>query len=491
MSLPLQINREDSRPLYHQIASQIKNQISLGKLPPGTRLPSVRQVAQKLGVTRLTVHNAYAELQADGWIESTVGRGTFVSETAQPMALLSLIGTGHSAEIVLSNVYPISQIPTMRSLAYADPDASLAPIDDFWGCLAALRREAAPIMSYDSPQGDAVLRVELADLLRDRGLEAMPDEILVTQGAMQGLSLVTQALAQPGDRVLVENPTYLGMMHILKTYGMQPIAMPMDDDGPDLAALEQLLRRERPRFMYVIPTFHNPTGYVMSAQRRTDLLALAARYRLPIVEDDVYGLLSYDGPSPLPLKALDRDGIVIYLNTMSKVLMPGIRVGMMVPPPEFVHRLLSLKRAADMFSPTFIQRALASFLHQGRFRSHLRRVIPIYRSRRDALMQALAHYMPDGVTWTRPTGGFCTWVTLPQDNMTAIYQTALRRGLAFTPGQAFLTDNTSDRYFRLCFGSHPSDEIDEIVALLAGVIRDQHNQRTRQDDPLAVWTPLV
>ncbi|MBC7870470.1 MAG: PLP-dependent aminotransferase family protein, partial [Chitinophagaceae bacterium] len=295
MSLPLQINRQDNRPLYHQIASQIKNQISMGRLPPGTRLPSVRQVALKLGVTRLTVHNAYSELQADGWVESTVGRGTFVSENAQPMAILSAIGTQTSADAVLSNCAPIWHLPTLRSLAYANPDPTLAPIDDFWGCLTAMRRDVASLMTYESPQGDPMLRVELTNLLRERGVEAMPDEIIVTSGAMQALSLVTQALAQPGDRVLIEQPTYVGLIHILTTYGLKPISVPMDDEGPNLAAVERALKYDRPRFMYTIANYHNPTGQSMSLQRRRDLLALAAKYKLPILEDDVYGFLGYDG----------------------------------------------------------------------------------------------------------------------------------------------------------------------------------------------------
>ncbi len=491
MSLPLQINRQDNRPLYHQIASQIKNQISMGRLPPGTRLPSVRQVALKLGVTRLTVHNAYSELQADGWVESTVGRGTFVSENAQPMAILSAIGTQTSADAVLSNCAPIWHLPTLRSLAYANPDPTLAPIDDFWGCLTALRRDVATLMTYESPQGDPMLRVELTNLLRERGVEAMPDEIIVTSGAMQALSLVTQALAQPGDRVLIEQPTYVGLIHILTTYGLKPISVPMDDEGPDLAAMERALKHDRPRFMYTIANYHNPTGQSMSPQRRRDLLALAAKYKLPILEDDVYGFLGYDGiPSPA-LKAEDPNHQVIYISSMSKIMIPGLRVGFMVAPPEMVNRLLSLKRAADLFSPMFIQRALAAFLHQGRMRSHLRRMIPIYRGRRDALMQALAHYMPEGVTWTRPAGGFCTWLTLPQDNMTVLYQAALQRGLAFTPGQAFMTEPGIDRHLRLCFGSQSSEDIDEIVALLGQIMREHRDSPHRASESMAVWTPLV
>jgi DNA-binding transcriptional MocR family regulator len=291
--------------------------------------------------------------------------------------------------------------------------------------------------------------------------------------------------------VLVESPTYLGMVHILKTYGLRPISVPMDDEGPDLTVIERAMHHDRPRFFYTVPTFHNPTGLCMSETRRRDLLDLAASYKLPIIEDDIYGPLALDGPAPLTLRSMDRDGIVIYVGSASKVLMPGLRVGWMVASSELQHELILRRLAIDLFGPPFVQRALALFIQQGRLKAHLKRVLPVFRTRRDALMKALRRHMPEGVTWTQPVGGFSTWATLPADIMTSVYHGALQRGVAFTPGTAFLADSTSDRYMRLCYSTQPVEELDGIVALLAGVIRERLANPIEAENIGQLWTAMA
>lgn len=493
MSLSIQINRDDQRPVYLQIASQIKNQISTGRLPPGTRLPSVRQLADALNVNRLTVHNAYSELQADGWVESTVGRGTYVLQQAQPMTILSSATAHISPDSVLSDFHPIKQIPSLRSLASTEPDSCFAPIDELWGMLMGLRRDAANLLSYESPQGDAALRVALStSVLPERGVEALPDEIIVTSGAMQGLSMVARILAKPGDNVLVEEPTYLGLIHILRTQGLNPIPVPLDENGPDLDMIERSIQRDKPRFMYTIPTFHNPTGYVMAHERRVKLLEIAARYGLTIVEDDINGSLAYDSPPPPALKSLDKDERVVYISSVSKMLAPGLRVGWVIAPCWLQRQLLSLRMATDLYGPAFIQRALANFLDQGRLKPHLRRVLPLYRARRDAFLRAMDRHMPEGVTWTRPTGGFSNWVTLPQENMIAIYRAALQQGVAFTPGQAFLSGSTANRHMRVCYSTQPAEDFDDILALLGSLIQQENERGTLlETEPVPIYTPVT
>jgi DNA-binding transcriptional MocR family regulator len=319
----------------------------------------------------------------------------------------------------------------------------------------------------------------------------MPDEIIITSGSMQGLSLVAQALGRRGDTVLVEQPTYMGMIHILEMQGLRPIPIPFDAEGPELDAIERALRVERPRFMYTVPTFHNPTGFNMSSTRRRDLLQLASRNHLPIVEDDIYGMLAYDAPPPLAMKANDPADLVIYISSFSKVLMPGLRVGYMVAPQAFYDHLLSLKRANDLFGTTFVQHAVAEFLRQGRLRAHLKRVLPVYRSRRDALLRSLARYMPSGVTWTKPTGGYSSWVTLPEDNMLAVYRAALGHGLAFTPGEAFLIAPRTSRHLRLCFGNQPAEDIADLVAILGDLIRNQPADSFVKKLDVPIYAPLA
>lgn len=492
MSLQINLDREAGRPLYQQIAAQIRAQIGAGQLPTGTRLPTIRQLSQSLGVTRLTVQSAYGELQAEGLIEATVGRGTFVASTAQPRSLMATLGRRINPDSVLNDLLQVTQIPVARSLAIADPDPMLFPAEEFWDSLGALRPNAAALLQYQLPQGDALLRVELAKLMQERGVEVVPDEIIVTSGVTQALSLVTQALARPGDTVVVEQPTYLGLLHILKAHGVRPVGVPLDAEGPQLDALERIAIQQRPRFFYTIPSFQNPTGICMSPARRRDVLALAERYGLLLVEDDLYSRLSYDNPAPPALKAGDSTGVVIYLDGVSKMLLPGLRVGYLVAPSPLREQLLSLRRSTDLCGPGLVHRALADFLHKGKLRTYLRRAVPRYRERRDTLLQALQRSMPDGVSWTTPEGGYCCWVTMPPSSALGdLYQAALARGVVFTPGEVFLAEAEPHRHLRLCFGSQPPDVIREAVGVVGELVHERLVQGERPRQQAHEWALLV
>ncbi len=439
MSTTLTLDRTSGLALYRQIAEQIKNQIADGRLPAGARLPTVRQLAETAGVSRLTVQNAYGELQSGGWIEATVGRGAFVSGAIGQRRQLVERTAPITAGLVIEDMLAVGHVEGMRSLANASPDPRLFPAEEFWGILTGLHSQASHLVEYGATQGDPGLRVELAKLVRDRGVIAMPDEVLITNGATQALTLATQALCRPGDIVLVEQPTYLSFLNILQTHGIQALSVPLDDDGPNVDALEQLALQTRPRFFYTMPTFHNPTGLCASSDRRRQILALAERYGFLVVEDDIYARMSYDAPALPALKSLDESGIVIYVSSFSKTLMPGLRLGYLIAPPHLLRRLVDLRRATDLCGPQAFQVALAEFLRRDGLKRCLRRTLPIYRERRAALLAALDATMPAGVSWTRPQGGFCCWMTLPpQPVFGDLYQAALRQGWAFAPGEVFL-----------------------------------------------------
>lgn len=443
-------------------------------MPVGAKLPPIRQMAEQLGVTRLTAQTAYDELRAQGWIETVIGKGTFVARTARPEALIDSVGHSSTPDSVLDDQPKINQIAIVRSFAYAEPDPELFPAGEFWGELHRLRAESAALLRYSWPQGDPALRTALADLLRERGVEAMPDNILVTSGVTQGISLITQALTRPGDVVVVERPTHLGLINSLRTYHVRAVDVPLDEHGPRLDELERIIVQYRPRFFHTVPNFHHPTGTLMSPERRRALLALARRYSLILVEDDSSGQLAYDGDPAPALKSLDEAEQVIYISSMSKVMMPGLRVGYVVAPEPLHRQLVSLRRAADFCGPPFVQRAVANFIQSGALRRHLRRVIPIYRERRDRLLRDLRWHMPPGVTWTHPRGGFACWVTLPPGiDATVVSREVLRRGFAFTPGDAFLVAPGSNDHLRICFVSQPERVISEAVVVLSRVIEAQ------------------
>lgn len=472
---PLEIttDRNAERPLYLQIADGIAGLIASGELAAGDRLPTVRELSAQLSVTRVTAHNAYSHLQAEGLAESTVGRGTFVAGSAEgppspPRRPAPWYGPVDMGLQLLrgSNV---------DSLALADPDTRLAPAEEFIEALQSIVAPSAALLRYGATEGDPELREQIAARLRRRGVECSPEEILITTGSTQALSMAAQSLARPGDRVLVEQPTYFGFLSTLKVHDLHPVGVPMDREGPDPEILERLIIRERPRFLYTVPSFHNPTGVTMSPGRRRIVMELSARYSLPVVEDDVFHPLDYgrEGPRPVrPLKADDERGLVYYVDSFSKTLLPGLRIGYIVAPPAGGPRISALHYVSTLGNAHILQRALSVFMNKGIYDAHLRRVIPVYRRRRDALLKALGKEMPEGTEWTSPEGGYCCWVTLPGGiGSEEVFRLAMERGVAFTPGHLFEAQPRSQTRLRLCFGSISPERIREALAVLGDIVR--------------------
>ena len=495
-----QLDRNSHIALYQQIVDQFVETIRAKRLPAGARLPTIRQMAQTLGVTRVTVQNAYDELQGMGWIEATVGRGTFVSSTppfdTARIPMSADWGQSMTADAVIDDLLQIHQLQAgqhdmMPSLALASPDPRLFPTERLWEGLSCLEQDSKALLCYGSPQGDIQLRIALAEQLLERGLTATADQIIVTNGLTQGLSLVTQVLSRPGDRVLVEQPTYLGFLNLLRAHHLEPLGVPLDEDGPALDVLETLAIQYRPRFFYTIPTYQNPTGLCITPKRREALVDWAERHGIVLIEDDIYGRLSYHGEPPRPIKAYDESDTVVYLTSESKVFFPGLRVGSIVAPRPIHERLLSLRRAIDLCGSQLTQRLLVKFLADKGQQKHLRRVLPIYRRRRDTMLSALRQSMPREVTWTEPAGGYCIWLTMPNHPaLHNIQQLALRHGIAIAPGEVFLSQPTEHKHIRLAFSYEDDETIYRCVHRLGRLIEDRLQTAT---PPLMAndWKPLV
>ena len=474
MSLSLQIKRDTKLALYRQIAEQIRTLIQTAVLPPGARLPTVRQLSAELSVTRVTVQTAYDELRADGLIESIVGSGTYVSQT-KPMLQPREIAAEFDPDAVFGDIHHLMHVSVVRKMAATVPDAAMFPVDEFWNGLIGLRSEGRDLLRYGTASGDMYLRVAIMELLHGLGIRGTPDEVLITHGAMHGIDLTARALARPGDVALIEEPTFLVMHNLLKMLGIRPIAIPLDNEGPRLDVLEQVLQREQPKFYYTMPNFHNPTGLCFSTQRRHDLLNLAQQHKLTILEDDTYSYLSYDGPTPTPLAALSdsSNDNIIYLGGLSKMLLPGLRVGYIhTPSPLLMQKITEVRQVSQLSGSPLIERATATFLTSGGFKRHLKRTLPVYRQRRDTMLNALRLYMPKFVSWTEPTGGFCCWLTMPRLFAPGeLYRTALQQGIAVTAGEAFLALPTETDHCRLSFGNQSREGIFAGVEQLAQIIK--------------------
>lgn len=499
-NVTFQLERDSGVALYQQIVDQFKSQIRARHLPGGAQLPTIRHLAQELGVTRVTVQSAYDELQASGWIEATVGRGTFVSEQTPPLPALTTVSNHFdqplSADAVINDLLQIHHLQTQQhysghSLALAAPDPRLFPIEAFAESWAAVQPEVRALLCYGSPQGDPQARAVLAELVQKRGVNVSPDQLIVTNGLTHGLALVTQALAQPGDRVLVEQPTYLGFLNLLKAYRLEPIGVPLDDEGPQLAVLEQLAVQYRPRFFYTIPTYQNPTGCCASEERRQALVAWAERHHIVLVEDDIYARLAYNGDPPLAIKHHDASGVVVYVTSESKVLFPGLRIGAIVAPRPLHERILSLRRATDLCGSPIVQRVFAHFVQHKGLHHHLRRVLPLYRRLRDVMLTALRRSMPPGVHWTEPAGGYCIWLTLPLlSTLRDLPQAALHQGVAIAAGDVFLTHPGAQQWIRLAFSYEDEETIRRCVQVLGNLITERIQQAPQPPTQLD-WLPLV
>jgi GntR family transcriptional regulator/MocR family aminotransferase len=492
--------RAGKAPLSRQIQLHFERLIGQGLLGTGVKLPATRELAQELGVNRTTVALAYDELVAGGWARAHVGQGTFVADRVPAPVGLPRAATprldwtaflSKGAQVIAADTRRrrgYSQVPQPGpgaiSFAGGMPDSGLFPTEAFRRVLNRVIREEGPeLLQYYPARGYPPLREFLSGYLLRFGLEARPEEILIVNGSQQGFDLVARTLLDPGDFVAIEEPSYPRAMQVFRSFGAQLLPVPMVNGGLDPEHLDRLLERQSPKLLYCQPSAHNPTGLTMRDETRKRLLEVAARHRLPIMEDGFDGSLFFGPRPPAPLKALDVSGLVVYVGTFSKILFPGLRLGWVVAAPELIERLEVAKELADIHTSPLIQAAVYHFCRQRLLDRHQTRVLREYGRRRAALLQALAKRMPPGVTWTDHEGGFSLLLTLPPGmDATVLLERAAPRGVVFTAGNAFFVDGGGERMLRLSFSALPLAQIDEGIRRLAEIIRDVQ----RQPEPAAV-----
>jgi len=482
------IDRESSIPLYQQIESFLRQGILSGSLAPETRLPATRKLARDLGINRITVENAYAALEADGLVAPRQGSGTYV---LRPVDLPALPRDDPGApwplwqqelEAANSAALRASQGELMRAAGHSAPidlaggtgDARLFPVEEYRRVIqAVLRRDGKAALDYGENAGYAPLRATIAHILASQGIPAQPGSVLITAGSQQAIALAAQLLLKPGDTLLVEEPTYAVALDLFRALHLKPVGIPMDEHGMQVEKLEKLLQQHHPRLIYTIPNFHNPTGACLSTHRRRQLIALADRYNVPILEDDYVGDLRYEGRALPALKSLDPGGRVIYASTFSKMLMPGLRVGFLVADGPVYAGLVNYKHLTDLTSSNLHQRALEAYVTVGRYQAHLRRTCQLYRRRRDAMLQAVNRHLPASVEFETPQGGLFLWLRLPgQMSSAKLLPLACEEGLSFAPGARFFLDGQAgENYLRLNFASQPADQIEEGIKRLGWAIR--------------------
>ena len=367
--------------------------------------------------------------------------------------------------------------PEVISLAGGLPDTGSFPRDTFAQVTARIAQEScAAALQYGPTEGLESAHQCIAQVMAAESIHVDPEDLIVTTGGQQAIDLVTRILVDPGDYVIAEAPTYPGAAPVFSSYEANVIQIEMDDDGMRVDLLEETLERleRKPKFIYTVPTFHNPAGVTMSLPRRKRLVELAQQHEILVLEDNPYGLLRYEGV-PLPtLRELDGGVYVMYLGTFSKILSPGIRLGWLVAPAPILEKVNLGKQAADLCSSTLSQLMVEAYFEQTRWRDYVESLTEIYRARRDTMLDALAEHFPPEAEWTRPQGGLFIWVTLPDFiDTTDLLARALRENVAFVPGAGAYLDGRGQSSMRLNFSASSDDDIREGVRRIGKVVGEQ------------------
>src|SRR5712691_1398590 len=495
----IQLERASGVPLYRQICQRLREAILSGELAEGVRLPTERALANELGVNRTTVMNAYNQLASEGLVEGHVGRGSLVrrnnlgydGENFDNVASWLFGLPAGERELLGPDAHLLSELAAMGerrdiiSLAAGTPARDLLPAEMlsaiFTEGLVNARQSA---LGYCPVEGLSSLRRGIAARMRKRGVAVDAQHILILSGSTQGIGLTGRFLLNPGDEVVVEVPTYMGAIQTFRALGVRIIGVPTDSDGMRVDLLESILARHRPRLIYTLPTFQNPTGVVMSLERRRRLLLLAKRYQTPILEDDPYGEIYFEGKQPQPLKALDTSGQqVLYLSTCSKILAPGLRVAWLAAPEPLIERLSLHKQVFDLNTNAIGQWAVSEILQRDLLNDHLIMLRQHYQHKRDLMLQAINIHWPKEVRVNQPSGGFHLWCRLPGDlRARTLLREVAQDQVAFVIGEPFHVDGGGQQQFRLSYAYPEEEHIEEGVRRIGNAIKRLLARRTPRED---------
>ncbi len=383
----------------------------------------------------------------------------------------------------------VQPVPGMIALSGGSPATETFPIE---GLAEAFRQtvleEGRAALHYGPADGVPALREDIARLMAGRGVAVDPDDVLIVNGALQGLDITCRVLLDPGESIIVEGPTFIGALTTFRGYEPRMHVVPVDDYGMQVEETARLLKDGlRPRFIYVLPTFHNPAGVTMTQARRQRLLDLSREYEVPLLEDDPYGEIWFGEVPPVtPIRGMAGGEDVIFVSTFSKVLAPGLRLGWIVRPKAIASRFALAKRGADLSTDQVLQRAVHRWLSSVDLPRHLDGLRRVYEERARTMLTCLDQHMPPGVRWTRPEGGFFIWVTLPEGaDATALLQEAVREGVMYVPGGGFFADGTGQNTLRLAFSQATHEQIEEAIGRLGRVLT-AYLARTGLDQPARV-----
>ncbi|MED4227114.1 PLP-dependent aminotransferase family protein [Neobacillus cucumis] len=471
-------NKSSQVPLHKQIADWIKEKISNGEWTIGFKLPPQRTIAKVFEVNRSTVVTAYDELIAEGLIEGKSGSGTRVVNntwnllaTTPPPDWNSYVKVGtHKPNLpTIQEINQAEFIPNIIRLGTGELSPNLIPSTSMKKIFHQLSKSEISY-GYEEPKGLLSLREQIANYLGTIGISASPSSILIVSGALQALHLISVGLLNRGSTVLTEKPSYLHSLNVFQSAGMRLVGIPLDKEGIQANLIQQYKKQQKAALLYTIPTFHNPTGTLMTLERRKQLLDTCQQEQLPLIEDDVYRELWFDESPPKPIKAFDKHGLVLYLGSLSKSLSPGLRIGWIVGPDPVVEHLADIKMQTDYGSSSLSQWAAVEWFSSGLYYKHINEVREQLKTRRDFTLDILNKYFSDIAIWDKPTGGFYIWLRLlPSLSMRKLFEMALAEGILLNPGNVY--DNQAEQYLRISYSFASFPNIHDGIKRLSKIVK--------------------
>ncbi|QPQ30332.1 MocR-like pyridoxine biosynthesis transcription factor PdxR [Lysinibacillus sp. JNUCC 51] len=465
-------DRKAKKAIYKQLAEYIEKGIADGTFPADKPLPSERYLASTLNLNRSTVVNAYDELESIGLIERNRGSGTTISKDIWGLTKKRIpswnryieAGSFLPSQPVTQKIRKEAVEHKLINLASGELSEELFP-KRFLSEITSTRSYIGSL-GYDHPQGNEILRNTITKhVKKSRGIETNPSSILITSGAQQALHLIVQCLLKPGDAIAIEDPSYNYNLPIFKSVGIQVHYLPVDKDGMNPEDLQSLYKKHRIKMIFLNPYFQNPTGSLLNRKKKEAILDISSKFGIPVVEDDPYSLTAFSGEKISTLKSMDRNGNVLYISSLSKIVASGLRIGWIIGPTSVIERLSDAKQQIDFGHSSYTQWIAHDFLESENFHIHIKSLIKELEKRRDRIIKSLDTYLKDLVEYSIPQGGIHIWCKiLKKYNEIQLLEESIKRGVIYAPGS---TLGSKDGFVRFTFAKEDEDSIDEGIKRFA------------------------
>ncbi|MCH4890750.1 PLP-dependent aminotransferase family protein [Acidaminobacter sp. JC074] len=482
----ISVDKSLKEPLYQQIVNKIKDLIQSGQIEVEDKLPPIRSLAKHLGVNNVTVVTAYQSLADEEITYKIRGSGSYIAPKSDE--LLAQISEFDNAENQVYKMKDNQMILSQETInfATATPKSNLFPVTDFKKAINfVLDRDLGEAFGYQEAKGYQSLRESIASYLRHQNIQTRLENLQIISGAQQGLDIVSKAVLNYNDVVLVEAPTYSGAIASFRSRGVKIVQIPMQVDGVNMTKLEEIIKRYKPKMMYTMINCQNPTGFSYTHKKKELLLKLASEHHMYVLEDDYVSELIYSKQKSLSLKSLDVHDRVIYIKSFSKILMPGLRLGFMIVPDTLNQTVLNAKQATDISTSGLIQKAFDVYLRNGQWEKQLSNMKKIYQRKFDKMVEALNAYLPRSVHYYVPKGGILFWLELPKGKDSRdFFEKVKHKEVAFVPGDMFYYTDRKSNAIRLSIAAVAEEDIELGVKKLSQALVDYLNQEAVERLPI-------